>query len=86
MRSSPHCEFGRIPKPRLRQRRARARTTARPPAAAGSYRPQRISALLNLGDGTALGTKWGLVVEGRWVLAWKHRIDRAFVRQFQLPP
>ena len=52
-----------------------------------SYRPQRdFLALLNLGDGTALGTKWGLAVEGRWVLAWKHRIDRAFVRQFQLPP
>ena len=24
--------------------------------------------------------------EGRWVLAWKHRIDRAFVREYQLPP
>lgn len=49
-----------------------------------SYRPQRdFLALLNLGDGTALGTKWGHAVEGRWVLAWKHRIDRAFVRQFQ---
>lgn len=52
-----------------------------------AYRPQRdFLALLNLGDGTALGTKWGFAIEGRWVLAWKHRIDRAFVRQFQLPP
>jgi selenide,water dikinase len=51
-----------------------------------TYRPQRdFLALLNLGDGTALGTKWGVAFEGRWVLAWKHRIDRAFVRQFQLP-
>lgn len=50
-----------------------------------TYRPQRdFLALLNLGDGTALGTKWGLAFEGRWVLAWKNRIDRAFVRQFQV--
>lgn len=63
-------------------RNLRAHLAGRPLEA---YRPQRdFLALLNLGDGTALGTKWGLAVEGRWVLAWKHRIDRAFVRQFQI--
>ncbi len=48
------------------------------------YRPQRdFLALLNLGDGEALGTKRGLVVEGRWVMRLKDQIDRRFVRRFQ---
>jgi selenide,water dikinase len=48
------------------------------------YRPQRdFLALLNLGDGSALGTKWGLAAEGRSVFALKDRIDRRFVRRFQ---
>jgi len=49
------------------------------------YRPQRdFLSLLNLGDGHALGTKWGTTVEGRWVFALKDRIDRRFVRRFQV--
>lgn len=47
------------------------------------YEPQSdFLTLLNLGDGTALGTKWGLVVEGRWVRWLKDRIDRRFVKRF----
>jgi pyridine nucleotide-disulfide oxidoreductase family protein len=49
-----------------------------------SYRPvASVLALLDLGDGTALGTKWGRVVHGRWVLAWKRRLDRGFVGRFR---
>ncbi|HVS12977.1 MAG TPA: selenide, water dikinase SelD [Thermoanaerobaculia bacterium] len=48
------------------------------------YRPQSdFLTLLNLGGGAALGTKWGLVFEGRWVMRLKDRIDRAFMRRFQ---
>lgn len=39
--------------------------------------------LLNLGDGLALGAKWGLSFEGRWVMRWKDRIDRRFMEKFQ---
>lgn len=50
-----------------------------------SYRPQRgFLTLLNLGDGRALGTKWGLAFEGRWAMWMKDRIDRRFVEQFQV--
>ena len=49
------------------------------------YRPQRDAlALLNLGDGTALGTKWGRVTEGRPLFALKDWIDRRFMRRFQV--
>ena len=48
------------------------------------YRPQRdFLTLLNLGDGRALGAKWGLSFEGRWVMALKDRIDRRFVERFR---
>ena len=48
------------------------------------YTPQRdFLSLMNLGDGTALGSKWGLSVHGRWVMRLKDRIDRRFVRQYQ---
>jgi selenide,water dikinase len=48
------------------------------------YRPQGdFLTLLNLGDGTALGAKWGLSFGGRWVMRWKDRIDRKFMRRFQ---
>lgn len=51
------------------------------------YRPQRdFLALLNLGDGTALGTKRGFVFGGRWVMRLKDRIDRRFMARFQLQP
>ncbi|MDX1394358.1 MAG: selenide, water dikinase SelD [Gemmatimonadota bacterium] len=47
------------------------------------YRPQRdFLTLLNLGDGTAIGTKWGLSVAGRAVFRLKDRIDRRFVEAF----
>jgi selenide,water dikinase len=45
-----------------------------------AFRPQRDAlVLLNLGDGTALGSKWGASFEGRWVRRWKERLDRGFV-------
>lgn len=49
------------------------------------YRPQPdFLTLLNLGDGTALGAKWGRSFEGRWVMRLKDRIDRKFMRKFQV--
>lgn len=49
-----------------------------------TYRPQGdFLTLLNLGDGTALGAKWGLSFEGRWVMRLKDWIDRRFMRRFQ---
>jgi selenide, water dikinase len=49
-----------------------------------AYVPQRdFLTLLNLGDGTALGTKWGRSFGGRWVMRLKDRIDRRFMRRFQ---
>ncbi len=50
-----------------------------------SYRPQRdFLSLLNLGDGTACGSKWGRSFEGRWVFRLKDRIDRAFMERFRV--
>jgi NADH dehydrogenase FAD-containing subunit len=40
--------------------------------------------LMNLGDGTAVGTKWGISFHGRWVMRLKDWIDRRFVRRFQV--
>ncbi len=58
----------------------RAHATGAPLSA---YRPQSdFLSLLNLGDGTAVGFKWGLVVRGRWVMRLKDRIDRAFMRKY----
>ena len=49
------------------------------------YRPQPdFLTLLNLGDGHALGAKWGRSFEGRWVMRLKDRIDRKFMRMFQV--
>lgn len=54
------------------------------PAALGGYEPQSdFLTLLNLGDGRALGTKWGYTLEGRWVRGLKDVIDRRFVERFQ---
>ncbi len=48
------------------------------------YRPQSdFLALLNLGDKTAIGGKWGIAFEGAWVWNWKDRIDRRFMAMFQ---
>ena len=50
-----------------------------------SYRPQRDAlALLNLGDGRALGTKWGVSFEGRLGFALKDWIDRRYVRRMRM--
>jgi len=50
-----------------------------------AYRPQRdFLSLLNLGDGRAIGTKWGVSAEGRRVFVLKDWIDRRFVRRFQV--
>lgn len=50
-----------------------------------TYTPQRdFLALLNLGERRALGTKWQRAVSGPWVWRWKDRIDRRFVRRFQV--
>ncbi len=49
------------------------------------YRPQRdFLSLLNLGDGRALGAKWGVAATGRGVFRLKDRIDRGFVARFQV--
>ncbi len=58
-------------------------------AAAGDrlrpYQPQGdFLTLLNLGDGSALGAKWGSSFEGRWVMGLKDRIDRKFMDRFQV--
>ena len=50
------------------------------------YRPQKhFLSLLHLGDRTALASKWGMHVAGSWVWNWKDRIDRRFMRRFQVP-
>ena len=50
-----------------------------------SYHPQRdFLSLLNLGDGRAIGSKWGRSFEGEWVFRLKDWIDRRFVRRFQV--
>lgn len=38
--------------------------------------------LLSLGDRTALGTRNGFVVEGRWVWWWKDWLDRSFMARY----
>jgi selenide,water dikinase len=49
------------------------------------YRPQGdFLTLLNMGDGTAIGSKWGLSFEGAWVMRLKDSIDRRFMRRFQV--
>jgi NADH dehydrogenase FAD-containing subunit len=48
------------------------------------FQPQRdFLSLLNLGDGTAIGCKRGLVVEGSWVFWLKDRIDRRFMARYR---
>ena len=50
-----------------------------------TYRPQSdFLALLNLGDGTAIGSKWATAFEGQWVMRLKDRIDRKFMERFQV--
>lgn len=48
------------------------------------YAPQGdFLSLLNLGDGTAIGTKWGRTLEGRSLMWLKDRIDRAFMEKYR---
>ena len=54
-----------------------ARLTGRPLRV---FRPQQsFLALLHCGDGTAIGSKWGLVFQGRLAFRLKDAIDRRFV-------
>ncbi len=49
-----------------------------------TYRPQRgFLTLLNVGDGCAVGCKWGVTFGGKWVMQMKDRIDRKFMARFQ---
>lgn len=49
------------------------------------YQPQRdFLTLLNLGDGSAVGSKWGVSFQGRWVMGLKDWIDRRFMHRFQM--
>ncbi len=49
------------------------------------YRPQRqFLTLLNLGDGQALGSKWSVSFGGPAAMRLKDRIDRRFMRRFQV--
>jgi NADH dehydrogenase FAD-containing subunit len=59
------------------------------PADAGvlkAHRPQRhFLALLATGDGRAIASRGPFGAEGAWAWRWKDRIDRRFLRQFELP-
>lgn len=47
------------------------------------FRPQKHRLiLLSLSDGSAIGTRNGLVVAGRWVWRWKRWLDRRFVARY----
>jgi selenide,water dikinase len=49
-----------------------------------AYRPQRdFLSILNLGDGIAVGSKWGITLSGRWMLRVKDRIDRSFMEKYR---
>jgi selenide,water dikinase len=49
------------------------------------YAPQRdFLTLVNLGDREALGAKWGVAFHGKSVWHLKDRIDRRFMRRFQV--
>lgn len=51
-----------------------------------TYVPQRdFLTLLNLGGGHAVGAKWGISFEGRWVMRLKDTIDRKFMARFPGP-
>ncbi len=50
-----------------------------------NYHPQSdFLTLLNLGDGTALGAKWGRSFQGRWVMRLKDWIDQRFMERFRV--
>ncbi len=48
-----------------------------------AYRPQSdFLSMLNLGDGTAIASKWGLAGTGRILMRIKDRIDRGFMSKY----
>ena len=48
------------------------------------YKPQDdFLSLLNLGDGSAIGSKWGLAFEGRAMMWLKDKIDRSFMEKYK---
>ena len=50
-----------------------------------TYKPQSdFLMLLNLGDGEAIGGKWGFAWGGQRVMRLKDKIDRKFMRRFQV--
>ena len=50
-----------------------------------AYRPQRdFLSLLNLGEGRAVGSKWGWALAGASAFQLKDRIDRKFMARFQV--
>lgn len=49
-----------------------------------AFHPQRRwLALIDVGDGTAIATKYGLAMRGRWADRWKRRIDQRFVARYR---
>lgn len=46
--------------------------------------PRRVLALVDTGDGRAIGSRGAFVVEGRWVRWWKDWLDQSFVRRFRV--
>jgi NADH dehydrogenase FAD-containing subunit len=59
----------------------RSLLSGKPPRAA--YHPRARSLyLLNTGDGRAIASYGPLSAEGRWVLRWKHAIDKAWIAKY----
>ncbi len=51
------------------------------------YQPQRrFLSLLNTADGSAIASRGPFAARGRLIGWWKDRIDRRFMRKYQLPP
>jgi pyridine nucleotide-disulfide oxidoreductase family protein len=65
------------------------RAALRGPAGAADLRPHRpqrhFLALLATGDGRAIASRGPFGAEGAWAWRWKDRIDRHFLRQFEVP-
>ena len=53
------------------------------PSSLVTYKPQAdFLKLLSLGDGTAIGTKFGIIISGKWVWKMKDHIDKSFMKLF----
>ena len=49
------------------------------------YEPvKRYMLVMNMGDGTGIASKWGLTWDGRVAFIMKDRIDRKFMREYQI--